>query len=448
MTFRDTLSMAVMNLWRRKLRSFLTMLGMAVGTASIIVMISLGIGINVSYQENLSSYGSLTKITVSPQNWNAYYDQMNSSSSGGAISVGGSGQPQTVDINDKAIETLKGLDHVTAVTPVLNTYSCYFKSGKYVNNPMVYGIDPAVADEFDIKLAEGELFGDSAGGTVELVVGQQFIMEFRNPKNYTTAVDREGNPLLNISRDRFRMTFDTGNVYDWGGGDSTKKPGRWYNVNITGTMQESSDWSINSGAYMSVSALKKLLRENKSYVGSSSVKSTYTEAWVKVDDVNNVAAVQEEIQAMGFGTSSLGDALKQAQDSSKSLRVLLGAIGGVALLVAAIGIMNTMMMAIYERTKEIGVFKVLGCKMGNIRSMFLCESAVIGFMGGMFGMIVSYILGAALNGMFVEMNMRSVIPVWLSAGAVGFSIVVSMVSGLYPSMKAMRLSPLAAIRTE
>ena len=445
MSFKDTLSMAVMNLWRRKLRSFLTMLGMAVGTASIIVMISLGIGINVSYQESLASYGSLTKITVSPQNWNAYYEQMEGAG-GGSISI--SGQPETVDINDKAIEAMKQLEHVTAVTPVLSTWSAYIKSNRYVNSPNLYAIDPATADEFDIKLQEGEMFSDAAsGGTVELVVGPQFVQNFYNPSNGTSALDRDGNPRLDPMTSRFRLTFDSNNVHG-SGGSSDQTPGRWYNIKVTGVLQESADWSTNTGAYTSIAALKKLQRENKKFMYDSSNSSTYSEAWVKADSIDNVAAVQKELEAMGFGTSSLGDSLQQMQDSSKSLRVLLGAIGGVALLVAAIGIMNTMMMAIYERTKEIGVFKVLGCKMGNIRSMFLSESAVIGFLGGLLGMIVSYALGAGLNGLLTEMGMRSVIPVWLSAGAVAFSVVVAMVSGLYPSMKAMRLSPLAAIRTE
>jgi len=453
MTFRDTLSMAFMNLWRRKLRAFLTVLGMVVGTASIIVMVSLGIGINVSYQESLSQAGSLTKITVSPQNWDKFYEQMESSnSSGGMISVGGSNSgPETVDIDDDAIETFRSLEGVTAVTPILSTYSAYFKSGKYFCNCQLYGIDPKYAETFGITLSDGAMFSSTGSGSiVEMVVGSQFAMSFMNAQTYSSAVDRNGNPKVDPMTSRIKLTFDGTNIFpEWSSGDGTTSPGKVYSVKVTGLITEGTEWEVNYGAYMDVSALKKLMRANKNYVYRENATSTYDYAWIMVDSVDNVSKVAEQIQNMGYGTSSLGDILKQAQESSASLRALLGAIGGVALLVAAIGIMNTMMMAIYERTKEIGVIKVLGCRMGDILRMFLFESAFIGFFGGVFGVGISYGLGALLNSYFLtDMGLKSVIPVWLSLGALAFSVVVSMLSGLYPSIKAMRLSPLAAIRTE
>ena len=450
MTFRDTLSMAFMSLWQRKLRAVLTVLGMVVGTASIIVMVSLGIGINVSYQESLEQAGSLTLITVSAQNWDKYWQNMESSSGGGAVIVGPNDGPETVDINDKTIELFKTLEGVKAVTPVLTTYNGYFKSGKYVCTNQLIGIDGSVADVFGLKLQEGEMFGESAPNMPEVVMGSMFVNNFYNTSNYSQAIDRNGEPIVKPMSSRIQLTFDSANIYT-DGGDGTRRPGKMYNVKVTGVLAESTDWSKNNSAYMNVKSLKNLMKANKSYVGSSSSnsKTTYDTAWIMAESVDDVFKIQEEVEAMGYGTSSLGDALKQAQDSSASLRGLLGAIGAVALLVAAIGIMNTMMMAIYERTKEIGIIKVLGCRMKDILGMFLLESAFIGFFGGVIGAGLSYGLGSVLNNyMLGEMGMRSVIPLWLSVGAIGFSVVVSTLSGLYPSIKAMRLSPLQAIRTE
>lgn len=454
MTFRDTLSMAFMNLWRRKLRAFMTVLGMVIGTASIVIMVSLGIGINVSYQESLSEAGSLTKITVSPQNWDAYNKQMDASASSGPVRVyspNGNNGPETVDINDKTIETFKGIKGVTAVTPVLSTYSAYFKSGKFFNNSQLFGLDPEYAEVFGIKLSEGEMFSATgAGSVVEVVVGSQFAFNFMNPETYASALDRNGNPRISPMTSRIRLTFDGANVYPWwGGGGEGTKPGKIYTVKVTGLISEGTDWELNYSAYTDVESLRKLMRANKGFIYRNNENSTYDYAWVMAKDVDSVSEIAQQIQDMGYGTSSLGDILKQVQESSASLRALLGAIGGVALLVAAIGIMNTMMMAIYERTKEIGVIKVLGCRMGDILQMFLSESAYIGFFGGVIGVGLSYGLGAILNNQFLsDMGLRSVIPLWLSLGALAFSVVVSMVSGLYPSIKAMRLSPLAAIRTD
>ncbi len=452
MTVRDTLSMAFMNLWRRKLRAFLTVLGMVVGTASIVVMVSLGIGINVTYQESLSEAGSLTKITVNPQNWDKYYEQMESNSSGGMAMPayrGGNSGPETVDINDKTIETFMGIEGVTAVTPVLSSYSAYFKSGKFFSNCQLFGIDPKYAEVFGIELSEGEIFSSTGSGSiVEMVVGSQFAPSFMNPETYASAIDRNGNPRINPMTSRIRLTFDGANVYPWWGGETNAKPGKMYTVKVTGVIAEGTDWELNYSAFTDVNTLRKLMRTNKNFIYRES-SSTYDYAWVMAKDVDSVTKIADEIKEMGYGTSSLGDILKQVQDSSASLRALLGAIGGVALLVAAIGIMNTMMMAIYERTKEIGVVKVLGCRMGDILLLFLAESAYIGFFGGVIGVGVSYGLGALLNHQFLaDMGLRSVIPPWLSLGALAFSIVVAMLSGLYPSIKAMRLSPLAAIRTE
>ena len=135
------------------------------------------------------------------------------------------------------------------------------------------------------------------------------------------------------------------------------------------------------------------------------------------------------------------------------VQAVLGGIGAVSLLVAAIGIANTMMMSIYERTKEIGVMKVIGCGLGNIRQMFLLEAAFIGFIGGVVGNLLSLILSAVINTLVSGENMGfsgniSYIPVWLVLASLGFAVLVGMAAGYFPALRAMRLSPLAAIRNE
>ena len=127
-------------------------------------------------------------------------------------------------------------------------------------------------------------------------------------------------------------------------------------------------------------------------------------------------------------------------------------IGGVAMLVAAISICNTMLMSIYERTREIGVMKVLGCKMSKIGAMFLTEAGIIGFGGGAMGLGISYVLSFVINTVIAANgagdSFRSVIPPYLALGGVAFSVLVGVLAGLYPSQRAMRLSALAAIRNE
>ena len=157
---------------------------------------------------------------------------------------------------------------------------------------------------------------------------------------------------------------------------------------------------------------------------------------------------------MGYQVNSQMDFLESSRQQSNMVQAVLGGIGAVSLFVAAIGIANTMMMSIYERTKEIGVMKVLGCDMGNIRNMFLIESGFIGFMGGTIGVALSYGVSAIVN-RFVNMSQSmglsgdlSRIPPWLSMAAIGFAVFVGMAAGFMPAVRAMKLSPLAAIRNE
>jgi ABC-type antimicrobial peptide transport system permease subunit len=175
---------------------------------------------------------------------------------------------------------------------------------------------------------------------------------------------------------------------------------------------------------------------------------------VQADDIDNVEDLAATIQEMGYRVSTNAEYLKSAQQEFAMIEAVLGGIGAVSLFVAAIGIANTMMMSIYERTKEIGVIKVLGCSLRNIKQMFLLEAAFIGFIGGLAGNLLSFLLSFGINVVTAHggaMGMDSdisYIPVWLVAGSMAFAVLVGMVAGYFPALRAMRLSPLAAIRNE
>ena len=222
-------------------------------------------------------------------------------------------------------------------------------------------------------------------------------------------------------------------------------------------------WNI----YVELEALKDQLRtvfKKKPIPGQPTMKNGkaypdiyYSELIVGVDDMENVEAVSEEIKSLGFVARSDSEWIQSELDQADSIQTMLGGIGAVSLLVAAIGIANTMMMSIYERTKEIGVYKVLGCAMKNIRSMFLIEAAFIGFIGGIFGTGLSYLVSFIINkasegGNGIVSGLSgsgiSYIPLWLSLSSIVFATGVGILSGLMPAVRAMRLSPLAAIRNE
>jgi hypothetical protein len=202
-------------------------------------------------------------------------------------------------------------------------------------------------------------------------------------------------------------------------------------------------------------------RSSTSVLSSSSQQETdkYEQFTVKVDDMDNVMDIQKELQDWGLQAYSNMDSLEYAREQFSFIQMILGGIGLVAFLVAALGIANTMIMSTYERTREIGVMKVMGCKLGNILSMFLCESAIIGLFGGALGvglsLVASYVLNTFVDGSRLGFSGfggtqydLSIIPIWLIGAGLVFSTLVGIVSGLYPSVRAMRMSVLEAIKNE
>ncbi len=432
MKFPDLLRTAFLNLWRRKLRAFLTVLGMVIGTSSIVVMVSLGVGMRQAMIDSYASMGSLTNITV--MNYRFTQD-----------SSGRGGDYEEKKLDKKAVKAISEIPGVVAVMPRISTWGMLM-SGRYITDISIMAIDMTQAEAFGINLAEGEFPSDRlSGGVCELVLGADVVNCFYDPRTGKQATDRDGNSKIKLTS-RFQLTFDYNIAYGNDTSyDTSYTPGKVYRMKPSGIMSSDSN-EFSWYCLMDIKVLEKMAKENPTYI---SVKTdNYNEVVVKCVDTDSVLEVKEQIDAMGFGTNSLQDWLKQSEESMKQVQYLLGAIGGVSLLVAAIGIMNTMMMSIYERTKEIGIIKVLGCRMSNIAGLFLTEAAYIGFFGGALGLGVSYGLSFVLNKFLSSSGLNSLIPAYLAVGAVAFSIVVALVSGLYPAIRAMKLSPLAAIRNE
>jgi len=242
------------------------------------------------------------------------------------------------------------------------------------------------------------------------------------------------------------------------------QPPKKYIVKTAGVEKQNDENSWSSygyNVYCNLEVLKPYLQrvfKNKVIPGQPTTSSGkpykelyYNQLYVYVDNIDNVKGVQEQIQSLGYQTYSNADWVESTQKQYANIQAVLGGIGAVSLLVAAIGITNTMMMSIYERTKEIGVMKVLGCDMRNIQAMFLIEAGYIGFLGGVVGLLFSYGISVVINRISEasgNMSTLSYIPPWLAGMSVIFAVIIGMVAGFFPSRRAMKLSPLAAIRNE
>lgn len=440
MKFLDLLTMSVNNLRRRKLRTGLTVLGVIIGTASIVVMISLGIGLQKLTVERYESYGSLTAIQV--------YNYGNS----------GSDASEDSFMTDKTLEQFARLPHVKSVTPMLRV-GVTARKGAYEGYVNLLGVSRKYME--DIPLGRGKL-PDRGESRLQIIMGNRVAQNFYNARTGKGFWETGEYPDIDFMDDTVFYYFNP----SYSSSSEEAKPPKKYLLEtvgvVEGTTEDSNEYSYS--AYVEIEALKSQLKQiykkdpipgqptNKK--GKPYSYFVYDEAVVYADDMENVMDVQKMITDMGLEAYSNMEWLQQQQEQSQMIQAVLGGIGAVSLFVAAIGIANTMMMSIYERTKEIGVIKVLGCAMGNIRNMFLIEAGCIGFMGGVIGLVLSYLLSYLVNHFIGGELMTGVagdisrIPLWLAGSALVFAVIIGMLAGFFPAQRAMKLSPLAAIRNE
>lgn len=469
MKFGDLLSLALRNLFRRKTRTVLTVLGVIIGTSSILVMMSLGLGMSRQTQQLYEEAGSMKTITVYSFNQKG----------------------NETEITDDTIKQLKQLQHVDDVSPQLNA-SVTAKCGPYEGYFSLTGVSQHFLKELPLK--SGAL-PPANTDTLSLLYGNHFQDNFYKVSKNSSANFSGGNGgdvQIDPLKDTIFYIFPEGykpapkNNNSTGGGtggtaapasvtaETSDKPQKKYILDTAGILDGGSSGynSYSYSVYCDIDTLKNFLKQRyRKYLvpepklnkkGKPVDYYIYDQAYVFVDNMNHVSEVQKKIAELGYQADSNMEWLEQSKQFTGMVQAVLGGIGAVSLLVAAIGIINTMMMSIYERTREIGVMKVLGCEMTNIRDLFLVESGFIGLLGGIIGTILSLLLSLLINflasqggseqlSVFYE-NANgaaiSYIPPWLALFAIVFAIFIGAAAGYLPAKRAMRLSPLAAMRNE
>ncbi len=452
----DLLKLSKDNLKRRKGRTILTVLGVIIGTCSIVMMVSIGVAINKSNEDMIKSMEDLTRIEV--------YNYRN--------------EKEQAPITDDVIKKFKEIPNVKIATPIYQSeYLNNVKikagnSGKYefdayVGNEII-GMNKDAIEYYGYELEDGR-FINKTDKPYTVIVGQYADYQFRNPKrqwphdSVSRFPDENGvvhKAFVDIYKDKISINVKSQEQ----GGKAIEKP-----LKVVGRLKENygRGYETSAGIVMNIDDLVELEKEyikvNKIKVqGSRNKAKSYKKAVVKVDDIKNVEGVLTSIKDMGYEVYSATEMLENMKKSTQTIQLILAGLGSISMLVAAISIANTMTMAIYERRKEIGIMKVLGCEIKNIRGMFLMESAGIGLLGGVIGIIICYILSFILNYIANSMMMSngmmmdgviqktyiSIIPAWLSLIGIGFSTLVGMLSGYFPANKAVKISALTAIKND
>ena len=439
----DILELCFRNLFRRRTRTFLAISGVVIGTFAIVVMLSIGFGLEDSFQRQIEGWGNLRMIDVFP---------------------GGRGGPQVPGdergiINDRAIEAMENMPGVVAVTPVVTEWSLTMRIGREIAHISILGVRPAVLERFNYEVAEGRMIHE--GDRNVILFGSRVPYSFWDPNSHVWT-----ETATNVVTDRITLSGDPnfGRRGSGGGGSGQDADFQEYRVRGIGVLAETNsqtDWN----AFMQIDEVEKIQEDLRRARGETIFRGatrTYDRAIIYVETINDSARISSQLRELDFWTHSPADWLESMRETARMIQGVLGGIGAISLLVAALGITNTMIMSIYERTKEIGVMKVVGANLKDIQKMFLLEAGMIGFLGGAFGLILSFILSFLMNTVLSEaigmalgvafwgagQGAISIIPWWVAVSALGFATIIGMVAGFYPAKRAMNLSALESLRNE
>lgn len=439
----DIFAMALKNLKGRRSRTKLTIIGVVIGTCAIVIMISIGAGINNMLTQEYKSSSTATRISIY------------------ANTDPNADEADKMPLNDSAVSYFKSMDHVETVLPVINM-SDYVSitRGKYTyNGDSVMAVDFDTLEKLGVQVENGTLKRQSDPYTV--YVGSTAVTNFADKQGNSVECEYDDNfNLVSCEIDPLKDTFYLAPaVLD--AENQTASSAATHKLRVAGVLSGSGSSGLDSigSIFIDIRAAEKIIREYNAVNNKPNKPVEYSEVFVYTDKIDNVKSVQSNLNAVGLSTYSNQDDQEYIKKIMTVVQVVLGAIGAVSMFVAAFGISNTMIMAVYERTKEIGVMKVIGCDISDIKTVFLCEAGLIGFIGGVIGVFISIIVslianavaGAVLSSTLSDMSIRvtvSSVPLWLVVLGIGFSVLVGVISGVSPANRAVKVSALKAIHNE
>ncbi len=421
MRLRDVMATALSNLTRHKARTALTTVGVIVGILTIVTMVSLGVGVQREMQDAFGSVG-LETVRLYPV-----------TEESGAFDL--FGQPErTKLLTPDLVRDLGARDDVIEAIPFLSIpYSMRITVNLDGQEAQASPWGPrasSVPEPFEVTprtLAGFEEPPEAGGGSVlgeallnelgykredfESLIGKNIEVTLYAPRGESQAFPLQISGITDHKQNSLAMALpDRLSMLEW-----------WFN---------DPDYLAHQG---------------------------YDEVVIRSRSLNDAAQIVSWLDDMGYRVQSLKMLLDMANRGMIILQTMLGSVGGLALLVASIGIANTMIMAVYERTREIGILKAIGAAPGQIRGLFVIESSFIGLLGGVLGTLLGWLLGKGLNWLFLEIMRWQEVPMqgtffvvswWLVLGALAFATLVGLLAGLYPAARAARLPPLDALRYE
>ncbi len=448
MKLPDALELATRNLREAALRNSLTTLGIAVGVASLVAMLSLGIGLQQLANRRLTHSGLFDTIIVTSRRDFDFDRPRDRDRQANAA--------QSRVLDDTARDEISKVKDVIETTPDIR----FTTEVRYNNEPNlagVGGLSQSARQNEAFDNLEGSYFSGPQAN--EAVVLNDFAKQVspQNPK------DVIGKDLTIVYAERQPMagkTSDSDDSEDFGFTVTRREQ----QLRVVGIVQDQPYGGFRgmgrSSVFIPIQLAEKLnVMQGSDLRGLTRDRPgtrSYASISVRVNDPTRVEAVEAKIKEMGFGTFSLLDATRNMRRFFAVLDAFLGIFGSLALAVASLGIINTLVMAILERRREIGIMKAIGASDSDVRRLFFAEAGAMGVVGGALGVLMGWAIGRLINfGTNVYLTRQQlptenvwVVPWWLVLAAVIFSVGVTLLSGLYPASRAAKLDPIQALRYE
>ena len=450
----DLGELALRNLRESLLRNSLTTLGVAVGVASLVAMLSLGVGLQELASKRLANSGLFDTVLVTSRRNLRDFSRS---------SADKSEPPQKAHpLDDDARKEMERLPNVVEVYPQIR----FPTEVRYNGNPystVVAGVPASARDNGAYDGMQGSFFSSPTAD--EAILQIEFAKDLSDPP--PTLIGKELT-VRYVERQPLATQHELGDLPATGTKDSASEGfsivPREKKLRIVGIIE--TEPAAGFGGFgtgrlfipLEVASALRAAQVNdlREAVRAPSGKPTYANLTVRAKGPSQVEAIETSIKSMGFSTFSLLDATRNLRLFFTIFDLLLGIFGSLALAVATLGIINTLVMAILERRREIGILKALGAADRDVKQLFFVEAGVMGLLGGIFGVGMGWLIGRAVtfgtNLYLQRHNLPSAhvfsVPWWLVLGGIAFAVIVSLAAGLYPATRAARLNPVEALRYE
>lgn len=464
MKIADLSELAVRNLKESLLRNSLTTVGISVGVASLVAMLALGIGLQKLASRRLKASGLFDTVVVTSRRDLRSFNREQE--------ISGPAPAESPALDEPARQKMQKLPNVVEAYPDIR----FITELRYGNKPhltMVGGLPESSRSNDAFQTMQGSFFSSATAS--EAILQKSFAEELlgksRKPGEDDMPVDEVAKPLLGqelVMRYSERIEHPAGGAQSKIDDEDNSEASysvishelKLKIVGVTDLDPESMRGQFRARVFMPLQLAQDLhvLQPGNIRDTTRAASSTpqYSTVGVKVRSAKDVPAVEEAIKKMGFNTLSIVDATRSMRQFFAILDLFLGIFGSLALAVASIGIVNTLVMAILERRREIGIMKAIGASDIDVKRLFFAEAGVMGVAGGAFGVALGWAIGRVINiGTNIYLKRQSfppeeiwATPWWLVGGAIAFAIVVSLLSGLYPAARAARLDPVEALRYE